>query len=372
LSFFDEDDEPRTRVRPRRPATAAAGSRPPAPDHQQVLLRRAALGGGILLALILLVFIVRGCQNSAQENAMRDYNQDVGALARASDQEVSEPLFNLLRNPTQGDDLSSQINGFRGQADDQYKQAQQISTPGEMTPAQRSFLMTMEMRRDGLQSIADNVRTALSSDAEAADEAIQAIAGAMSMFLASDVIYESRVVPIIDHQLQENDIGNQTLQRSQFLPGRQWIDPTTVADALGQQLSSGGGNGSNTGEPAPGLHGTQLDSVTVGDVTLDPAAANRLTYGPDTEFTVNFTNGGEHDEFDIQVTLKIEGGPEPLQVRKTVPSVAAGAAATATLGLPSDPPFGTPVTISIQIRPVPGEEKKDNNSAEYDAFFSQG
>ena len=91
--------------------------------------------------------------------------------------------------------------------------------------------------------------------------------------------------------------------------------------------------------------------MTVGDVTLDPAAANRLTYGPDTEFTVNFTNGGEHDEFDIQVTLKIEGGPEPLQVRKTVPTVAAGAAATATLGLPSDPPFGTPVTISIQIQP---------------------
>ena len=62
------------------------------------------------------------------------------------------------------------------------------------------------------------------------------------------------------------------------------------------------------------------DSVAVGDVTLDPAAANRLTYGPDTEFTVNFTNGGEHDEFDIQVTLKVEGGPEPIQVRKTVPS----------------------------------------------------
>ena len=57
-------------------------------------------------------------------------------------------------------------------------------------------------------------------------------------------------------------------------------------------------------------------------MTLDPAAANRLTYGPDTEFTVNFTNGGEHDEFDIQVVVKIEGGPEPLQVRKTVPSVA--------------------------------------------------
>ena len=80
-----------------------------------------------------------------------------------------------------------------------------------MTAAQRSFLMTMEMRRDGLQSIADNVRTALSSDAEAADEAIQAIAGAMSMFLASDVIYRvAGACRSSTTQLQEDDIGNQT------------------------------------------------------------------------------------------------------------------------------------------------------------------
>ena len=369
MSFFDEDDEPRTRVRPRRPATAGGG-RVGTPDHQTLLVRRAVFAGGILLVLVLLVFIVRGCQSTAKKNALRDYNSDVGALVRSSDQEVSKPLFDLLRNPTQGDDLSAQINGYRGTADQQYQQAKAISTPGEMTAAQRSFLMTMEMRRDGLQSIADRVRAALSSEAEAADTAISEIAGAMEMFLASDVIYQSRVVPFIDHGLQEADIGNQELQDTKFLPGTQWLDPATVADALGQQLSSGG-NG-DRGEPAPGLHGTQLDSVTVGDLTLDPAAANRLTYGPDTEFTVNFTNGGEFDELDIDVVLKIEGGPEPLQVKKTVPSVAAGAAATATLSLPADPPFGAAVTISVQIRPVPGEEKKDNNSAEYDAFFSQG
>jgi hypothetical protein len=29
-----------------------------------------------------------------------------------------------------------------------------------------------------------------------------------------------------------------------------------------------------------------------------------------------------------------------------------------------------PVTISVEVRPVPGEEKTDNNSAEYDAIFT--
>jgi hypothetical protein len=33
---------------------------------------------------------------------------------------------------------------------------------------------------------------------------------------------------------------------------------------------------------------------------------------------------------------------------------------------------GVPVDVSVEVKAVPGEEKKDNNSAEYDAFFSQG
>ena len=156
----------------------------------------------------------------------------------------------------------------------------------------------------------------------------------MSLFLASDVIYQSRVMPMIDRELQDADIGDQRLQGSQFLPGRQWLDPTTVADALGQQLSSGG-DGTNGGEPAPGLHGTRLDSVTVGRPDARPRRGqpadlrsrhrvHRQLHEPRRE------RRGRHPG-DV---LKIEGGPEPIQVRKTVPTVAAGAAATATLGLP--------------------------------------
>ena len=147
----------------------------------------------------------------------------------------------------------------------------------------------------------------------------------------------------------------------------EWLDESVVADALGQQLSSGGGT--NGREPAPGLHGTGIDSVQVGELTLTPDAANRIAYGADTEFTVNFTNQGENDEVDVVVVLKIEGGPEPLRVQKNVASVPAGTAASATLGLDTPPPLDTPVTITVQVKPVPGEEKKDNNTTEYDAAF---
>jgi hypothetical protein len=362
LSFFDEDDEPRTRVRPRR----AAPSRGSVPDRQTVLIRQLVLFGGFILILALLIFVIDGCRDSARESALKDYNRDVASIVRDSDSQVGKPFFDLLRNPSQGD-LSTLINGYRVQAESQYQQARRIDTPGDMTAAQRSFLMTMEMRRDGLQSIADRIRTALSSDAEAADEAIQQIAGAMQLFLASDVIYTTRVLPLIESTLREADVGSQQLQRTQFLPGVEWLDESVVADALGQQLSTGGGG--NGREPAPGLHGTGIDSVQVGDVTLTPDAANRIAYGPDTEFTVNFTNQGENDETDIVVVLKIDGGAKPLRVQKSVASVPAGTAASATLGLGSTPPLDTPVTITVQVKPVPGEEKKDNNTAEYDAAF---
>ena len=75
------------------------------------------------------------------------------------------------------------------------------------------------------------------------------------------------------------------------------------------------------------------DRFQVGEVTLDPAAANRITYGPDTEFTVNFTNQGEHDEVDIRVSLRIEGGPEELRVERTVESIAAGGAEVVRQGV---------------------------------------
>jgi hypothetical protein len=366
LSFFDEDDEPRTRVRPRR---AAGGGSAAAPDRQTVLIRQLVLFVGFILVLALVIFVIDGCRDSARENGLKNYNRDVASIVRDSDSQVGKPFFDLLRNPSSGD-LSTQIAGYKVQAEQQYEQAKRISTPGDLSAAQRSFLMTMEMRRDGLQSVADRIRTALSSDAEAADKAINEIAGAMELFLTSDVIYGQRVLPFIETELKDADVGAQRLQQSQFLPGVQWLDPSVVADALGQQLSAGG-TGTNGREPAPGLHGFGLDSVQVGDLTLQPDAPNRIPYGPDTEFTVNFTNQGENDEVDVTVVLRIEGGPEPLRVTKKVASVAAGAAASATLSLDKAPPLDTPVTITAQVRPVPGEQKKDNNTGEYDAAFLQ-
>ena len=112
--------------------------------------------------------------------------------------------------------------------------------------------------------------------------------------------------------------------------------------------------------------------MAYGDVTLQPEAPNQLTYSADNTFAVKFTNGGENDEFDVRVTVRIvpESG-DPIVLNDTIDRIAPQATATANLALEEPPPLGSAVTIRVRIQPVPGEEKTDNHESEYQAIFSE-
>ena len=370
MSFFDEDDEPRRAPRPRR---AAGGD--VAADSQTLLIRRAVAGVIVVLVLLLLVFVVKGCRNSQHESALKDYNSEVSSIAGESARAVGGQFFQLLDQggSESPQDLQTQISGFRVQADQQLKQAENMSVPDDMKSAQQSFLNTLEWRRDGLAYIAERIRTALGDSGDAADQAIQEIAGQMQVFLASDVAYKTRVAPTIKSVLEDNKITGQQIAASEFLPDLAWLDASTVAQKLGQQLSAGSGRNKN--EPTgPGLHGTSIDQggVSYGDTTLQPNASNQLTYTSDAGFAVKFTNGGENDEFDVKVTVRIEGSGSPIVLTDTVDQVVAGAQATANLAFEKPPPLGAAVTIRVKVAPVPGETKTDNNESQYQAIFNKG
>lgn len=346
--------------------------RDPSADQQTLMVRRAVAIGALLLLLILLFFTLRSCANSRKENSLKDYNREVASIIRESDGQVGQPFFQLLGQA--GDespqDLQTNISGYRVQAEAQLKQARSLDVPGEMKPAQQSLLMALEFRRDGLGFIAERVRTALGDEGEAANRAIREIAGQMQAFLTSDVLYQQRVVPFIKRALDDAEIGGQRIASTRFLPGVEWLSEQTVASQLGQQISGAGGG--NAREPAPGLHGTGIDSVSVGDTQLQTDAPNRIPAAEDTTFVVSFTNQGENDEFDVKVTLRVEGGDKPIRVSRTIDTVARGQTAEASLALGQKPPTGAAVTVRVDVAKVPGEEKTDNNRAEYDVLFTGG
>jgi len=330
-------------------------------------------GIGIVLILLLLIFFIDSCRDSQRENALKDYNRQLSTIAAESARQVSAPFFQLLTEGagTSPQDLQTQISGYRVQAEQQYEQARRLDVPDDMRGAQESALIALEWRRDGLDRVAQEIRPALGDEGEQADAAIEQIAGQMEAFLASDVAWDTRVIPFIRSALDEHEIGGQEISRSQFLQDLEWLQAETIAQVLDQQLTSGGGGG---GEPTgPGLHGSGLDSTNYGDTTLQPGVSNRLTYEPGAPFVVNFTNQGENDEFDIKVTLRIaaEGG-DPITISDTVPQLAMGQSASVELPLEAQPPLDTAVTVRVNIARVPGEEKVDNNRSEYSVLFSRG
>ena len=372
MSFFDEDDEPtRRQPRARRPQPVGAA----AVDSQQLWVRRAiALGLGVLV-LFLLLIAFRSCQDSARKNALKDYNRDVSALVQESDSQIGAGFFDLLRQVGQEspEDLQTGISGFKESAETLLEQAERVDVPDDMVPAQRSLLIAFELRRDGLQFIAGKVATATGDPGDQADEAVEQITGQMQAFLASDVLLQSRVTPLVTKALDDAEVGGQEIVATAgFLPDIGWLEPPAVARALGTTLSEGGTN-RRPGQVTPGLHGNGLVSVSVGDTTLVPAQSNRIPISEDLAFAVKFANQGENDEFDVEVvvTLAPSGGGKEIVGRKTVDTIAQGEEATANVELPSSPSVGEVYEVRVNVKAVPGEGKTDNNRQSYPVLFDQ-
>jgi hypothetical protein len=370
LSFFEEDDEPTRRApRPRRAAPAGGLD----VDPQTLWVRRGiALGAGLLI-LFALVVLVNACQDSRRKDSLRNYNREAAALVAQSDDEVGGQFFQTMdqADSESPEDLQTQISSLRVQSETILKQAEKLDTPGKLETAQQALLIAFEMRRDGLDYIAQRISTALGNEGDVADSAIEEIAGQMQAFLASDVLIESRVTPVVKAQLKDSEVVADAVTTKKFLPGFSWLDPAHVADQLGTRLSEGGKNRNPSEPPAPGLHGTGLKSVAVGGVTLQPdPAANKLPAGADSTFKVTFQNQGENDEFDVVAAVTLQGQGKAIKARKSTDTVAKGAEATAEIPLPKKPTPGEVYSVTVEIKAVPGEKKTDNNKQTYNVYFT--
>ena len=377
MSFFDEADEPRTPPRPRRPPSGGGGARrrPPA-DDQTLLVRRLVAAGAVVVILVLMVVLVRGCVGSRREQALKDYNRDVRNLVLESRRQVATPLFQALQGAAsrRGEDVTTTINQLRVTAERQLDRAEGFDVPDQMSSAQHNLVLVLSLRHDGVQQIADRVQAAISGSASAG-QAVDDIAAQMQAFNASDVVYSQRVAPLILQALKDDGIaasydgsqGEQVEPYAPFLYGSNFdlMAPENVASLLG----ASGTSSDDSGAAAPGLHGHQLDSVSVGGTTLDPSTTATLPASPPT-FDVAFTNGGEHDEQNVRVEVTISSaGGTPISASSTVATTTAGEAATAQVAFRETPPTGGVAEIRVTIAGVKGERSLDNNTATYNALF---
>lgn len=364
MSFFDEREDRPTRTGTRRPPPRGPGT-----DRQTLLVRRVIAGVGGLILLILLFVIIKGCRESAREEAFRNYNRDVGALVQESDQ-ASQSLFGLLTRPGRRTplQLQSEVNSFQSDAAQLVDRARDTDRPGEVDEAHKRFVEALEFRRDGMGKIARELPTALGDQGR--EEATARITVAMRSFLASDVIYDERFTPELAKAIDEQEgVGDLEVPRSHFLPDLQWLRPTVVT----QRIEAIRGGGGGAGPAAPGLHGTALVSTTAkpGGKALNASGATDIAVSPRLAFDVAISNGGESEEREVTVVVTVTGAGKPIVREQRLPSIKPGEQKTVSIPLAAAPPTGRPVTIKVEVKPVPGEKKVDNNKQSYPAIFTR-
>jgi hypothetical protein len=336
-------------------------------DRQTLMVRRGIAAGAGLLVLILLIFGVKGCLDARKEQAFKDYVRDVDSIGRESVQERGQ-LFGLLQGRggrNQAVNIENTLNQLRNESAQLVDRTKALGPPDQLSSAQRSLVETLDFRREGLAAIADALPTALGDQDRR--RGTTTVAQQMQVFLASDVIYSRRFVTNLATQLKTQNLDGQVrIPTSQFLPTVQWIDPAFVTDRVDALRSGSGG-----GPAAPGLHGTGLGTVTLGGQTLSPGATATVTAGADLAFQVQVLNQGENDETGVTVKVTMGRGGSAQNLEGRIDSIARGQTKSVSIPVKKTPPTGQAVPITVEVQPVPGEKKTDNNKQTFSAIFTR-
>ncbi len=370
MSFFDEADEPPRRAQrqepPRRRPPSGRG-RPP--RDQSIQTRRAIAAVGLLLFVILAAWGISRCSAAQTENSLKDYNTSVNSLMQASNSNGQQVFAKLSggANTSNEVQLKDELDSLATTAGKQLAQAQGLSVPDQMQTAQQNLLLTLQMRHDATAVIAGEIEPAVGTSTREA--AINAIAAANSQFYASDVIYKDYVVPEIANALTSNGIAvgganGEVINGGQVITDLGWLEPAFVATKLGTPI--GGASSSSSHPFVPGLHGHSLNSVSVGGTTLGTTGSNPVAASPPPTFTLNITNGGDFNEFNVVCKVSVAGTTD--SATYTIPETLKQQTTTCPVTLPSSPAAGT-YQVTAEVEPVEGETNVANNSATYSITF---
>ena len=374
FDFFDEPEteEATERVRtprrppprgPRRPVRPPAGVIP--------MLRLAGLIAFLILAAVLLVVVARGCASSSKHDRYETYIGDVRGIAARSEQIGKELNRALAATGIKESELETKIKGLAANERVEVEQARKIDPPGPLRVEHDHLIEVLQLRASALSRLADAFRQ--TATARNATTSGRLIADQARLLVASDVNWDFYFKEPTQQELERQgirDIGG--VPDSNIFPNPD-LASTQAMMSVWQRV-----HGAATGGTPGGLHGNALASVTAlpDEKRLDPggsASDNEITASTDLAFQVAVENSGDFQEFNVGVTLTIQRSPRPIRLRRKIDVINAGETKTVTFtNIDISGLFGVPTTIKVDVEPVPGEAKTDNNSADYNVIFSLG
>jgi hypothetical protein len=328
--------------------------------------RTIAIGGG-LLVLVLLIFGFRGCLDARKERAMEDYVRGANELIKLSKAESSQ-LFDILSAPSDTDQTvnrQNQANALRVDAATLSDRARDLDVPDELSDANDYFVEALDLRRDGLAEVADQLPGALAQ--EERRNSTGRISDMMQVFLSSDVLLTARYRPKLQDALEEEQVEADvpSVNSLRFVEDIDWVNPDFVADQIAGIRGTGGDSAT------PGLHGNGLGTVSLGGAALTPGGSATVPLTGDIAFDIQVVNQGDSTETDVKVQVTVGQGNDAIELEETIPEIATGEAKAVSIPLTKQPPTGQNVPITVRVEPVPGEEVTDNNEGEFTVIFTR-
>src|ERR671911_949443 len=378
FDFFEEPDTREAAGRERtlrRPLGGPRGPRAPrGPIRPRAgftpLLRLLGLIAFAILIVVLLLLWAQSCQENQKRDAYGDYMSDISAVGRDSER-VGRELSDVLTTPgIRPAELQKQLSGLVQQQEIGADRARQLDPPGPLLDSHEQAVESLAFRVDGLAGLAEAFkRTQGTKDAAAAGALL---ASQAERLVASDVVWDDRFKDPAVGVLQEEEISGVEVPDSNFV---QTPDLTSTRSMvpIWERINGSAASGGTTGTPS-GLHGTNIESVKVvpGGQTLSESTENTIEASTDLAFAVAVANGGDSQEVKIPVTLTIQQSPTPIVKKATIDIINPDETKTVVFRDFPSVDFGERRVMRIDVDPVPGEAKTDNNSAEYPVIFSLG
>lgn len=330
------------------------------------MVRRGIAFGFGLILLFLVVLGISSCESSAHKNAVRDYNNDVVKIGSDS-QHTGDAYFAAL-STAQGKSsaqVEPELDQIRTQAQQQVSTAKGLSVPSGLGGAQTNLLLALDLREEAVADVANQIPVALGG-LNTAGAALKRIAGDNEQILASDVIFQVRVAPLIAQEVSSSGIAAAALPSSVWVRDLSWLQEGTVA----ARLTGAAGTGTNGTALAPGTHGHSLVSVSVGGTTLNPAPqVNNISGGANPTFTVTFDNTGQNSQTGVGVQVSVTAEGQKRSALKTYPLTKPGGTYTEAVQV-QGVPLQVPASVTVDVLPVPGEKNTANNKGTFTAVFS--
>ena len=370
FDFFDEEEPPTWEEPPEHGSGPPRGRGPRgprprfrAPGNLTPLLRLIALIALAILIVVLLAVWAEGCASDRKRDRYGDYMTEIGAIGNAS-AKLGQDLSTLLTTVgLNQEDLDAKLGGYVQKAENQVQIAEDLTPPGPLQDPNEGAIEALELRVLGLQGL----RTVFqeTADAEDATEAGLRLAAQSQRLLASDVVWTDFFQAPSDVVIKDEGVEGVEAPSSDFVTEDDLYTARSMA-AVWKRIQ-----GASTGGTPSGLHGSGIAYVKAlpSGLLLSTTTTTTIHVVTQLAFEIGVTDTGDSQEVRIKVTLTIPKQPEPIVITATIALIDPGETKAVTIQIGTLVPFEE-TSVKVDVDPVPGETRTDNNTAEYPVIFT--